>query len=41
MRKLVDKLNKRVDGIAKGGGEKAVARHTSRGKLGKNDIFTL
>lgn len=33
MQKLVDKLKSRVDIIAKGGGEKAVTRHTSKGKL--------
>ena len=31
MQKLVDKLQSRVNVIMKGGGEKAVARHTSRG----------
>ena len=31
MQKLVDKLKARVDVIVKGGGEKAIARHTSRG----------
>ena len=31
MQSLVDKLKTRVDVITKGGGEKAVARHTSRG----------
>ena len=33
MQKLVDKLKTRVDVITKGGGEKAIARHTSRGKI--------
>jgi len=33
MQKLVDKLKSRVDIITKGGGEKAVSRHTSKGKL--------
>merc|ERR1712241_34764 len=37
MQKLVDKLKARVDVIVKGGGEKAVARHTSRGKLVARD----
>ena len=32
MQKLVDKLKSRVDIITKGGGEKAVSRHTSKGK---------
>ena len=31
MQNLVEKLNSRVNVILKGGGEKAVARHTSRG----------
>merc|ERR1712029_978591 len=33
MQKLVDKLQNRINVILQGGGEKAVARHTSRGKL--------
>merc|ERR1719220_610466 len=37
MQKLVDKLQSRVNVIAKGGGEKAIARHTSRGKLVARD----
>merc|ERR1719150_1934746 len=37
MQKLVDKLQSRVNVIMKGGGEKAVARHTSRGKLVARD----
>jgi len=37
MQKIVDKLKTRVDVITKGGGEKAVARHTSRGKLVARD----
>jgi len=37
MQSLVDKLKTRVDVITKGGGEKAVARHTSRGKLVARD----
>merc|ERR1719429_983985 len=37
MQKLVDKLKARVDVIVKGGGEKAIARHTSRGKLVARD----
>lgn len=32
MSKLVDKLKSRTDVIAQGGGDKAVTRHTSRGK---------
>ena len=31
MQKLVDKLQNRINVIVQGGGEKAVARHTSRG----------
>ena len=37
MQNLVDKLQSRVNVILKGGGEKAVARHTSRGKLVARD----
>jgi len=37
MQKIVDKLKSRVDVIVKGGGEKAIARHTSRGKLVARD----
>jgi len=37
MQNLVGKLNSRVNVILKGGGEKAVARHTSRGKLVARD----
>jgi len=37
MQKIVDKLKARVDVITKGGGEKAVARHQSRGKLVARD----
>ena len=36
MQKLVDKLQSRVNVIMKGGGEKAVARHTSRGNSRRN-----
>jgi len=32
MQKLVDKLQNRINVIVQGGGEKAVTRHTSRGK---------
>ena len=39
MQKLVDKLQSRVNVIMKGGGEKAVARHTSRGTTYKNKAF--
>ncbi len=37
MQTLVDKLRGRVDRIVQGGGEKAIARHTSRGKLVPRD----
>lgn len=37
MQNLVDKLRKRVGVIVQGGGEKAVARHTSRGKMVARD----
>ena len=40
MQKLVDKLQSRVNVIMKGGGEKAVARHTSRGNSTTLPIFT-
>ena len=33
MQKLVDKLQNRINVILQGGGEKAVARHTSRGSI--------
>ena len=41
MQKLVDKLQSRVDVIMKGGGEKAVTRHTSRGILYKQGFSSL
>lgn len=33
MQALVDELKSKIGRIAEGGGEKAIARHTSRGKL--------
>ena len=39
MQKLVDKLQNRINVILQGGGEKAVARHTSRGNYLKMRCF--